>query len=51
MTNYNGTEATKLSYVRKGHSVDTTTGKVYNPSGRCVGFVTERWMRSHGWIA
>ena len=50
VTDTNGRELRKLSYVRIGESVDNQTGIVYTAGGRARGFVTERWMRNHGWI-
>lgn len=41
----------RLSRIRNGYSVDTKTGVVYSVGGREVGYVTETWMRNHGWIA
>lgn len=41
----------RLSYVRQGYSVDNRTGVVYSVGGREVGYVTEAWMRAHGWLA
>jgi ethanolamine ammonia-lyase small subunit len=51
----NGRTLARLSYVRQGESVDTTTGEVfrtvYGTGSRLVrGYVTEQWMRNHGWI-
>jgi hypothetical protein len=50
VTDSNGRELRKLSYVRIGESVDTATGIVSTVGGRARGYVTERWMRNHGWI-
>jgi hypothetical protein len=48
----------RLSYVRIGESVDPETGEVsrtYNfgegkSYRRVRGYVTQRWMRNHGWL-
>lgn len=47
----NGRELRKLSYVRIGESVDNSTGIVYTVGGWARGYLTERWMRNHGWLA
>lgn len=53
----NGKPLAKVSYVRIGESVDTVTGEVFRTYNlgdqgsyrRVRGYVTERWMRNHGW--